>query len=185
MSRSLVAALLVAVACAPAPEPKASSSEPELKPEPAPSSEASEPKDAVAADASVADASVADAPREPVYKEPPPVVVRRHHVFTTLAARAGKRVTLTSLLTTASDEHPDLEVGTEATLQHKPKGKTEWADLGVVKVLSLTSKPGRFGSAEQLIAVELQSEAPGSPKGAYLRGAKLRLQVDRPEPPAK
>lgn len=112
------------------------------------------------------------------------MVVRRHHVFTKLEARAGKRVTLTSLLTTAKDDHPDLEVGTEATLQHEPRGKTEWADLGQVKVLSLKTKPGRFGTGEQTIAVELQSEVAGSPKGAYVRDAQLRLQVDRPEQPA-
>ncbi|MBK8998032.1 MAG: hypothetical protein IPM35_20100 [Myxococcales bacterium] len=184
MPRSLVAALFVAAACSPAPEPKASSVEPALKAksEPAASSTPNEPDDPETADASAPDAEAA---AEPVYKEPAPVVVRRHHVFTKLEARAGKRVTLTSLLTTASDDHPDLEVGTEATLQHKPKGKTDWADLAQVRVVSLKTKTGRFGTSEQAIAVELQSEVAGSPKGAYVRGAQLRLQVDRPEQPPK
>lgn len=189
MSRTLAILLVgVAVACSPAPEPKATAA----TDPPASSGEARKPDapdasgepDASAPDAGDAGPDAGDAGPEPVYEAPPPLVVRRHHVFASLAARAGKRVTLTSLLSTASDEHPDIGAGTEATLQHKAKGKQEWKDVATVKVVWVTAKRDRLGGSQQEIALELLDEVAGN-KAAFVRGAQLRLQVDRPEQPGK
>lgn len=187
MRRWAVALLVLTAACSPAPEPRDSTAVgAEAQKASKPRSKQAKSAGASADSGRAPDAEVArddaDAgPTEPVYRDPPPVVVRRHHVFATLFARAGKRVTLTSLLTTASDTHPDLATGTEVALQFKAKGSTDWQGAARAKVVSIKDKGNRaIGTERQEISVELVSEEPKT-KALYLRGARVRLEVDRPE----
>jgi hypothetical protein len=174
-----VAITVFLTACGPSPEPEAPT-----QVAPAKASKHSKARGAGHSDAPAdADAGAeADATDVgAVYHEPPPIVVRRHYVYCTLRARAGKRATLDSLLTTASDEAPELGPGTEAVLQDKPKGAADWVPAGKVKVVTVSNKGNRAaGTERQEIAVEILSEEPGH-KAAFVRLAKLRLEIDRPE----
>jgi len=170
-------------ACSPAPPSRV----PEEKPEPQAASargeKAADEPDAAAqespGDAGTEALDAGDASSAPVYQEPPPVVVHRHHVYCTTFARAGRRVTLTSLLSTASEGEPELGAGTAAVLQYKPKGVKDWVAVAKVKVLSITDKGSRVASSERReIAIEILSEEPGT-KAAFVRSTKVRLEVDR------
>lgn len=129
------------------------------------------------------DAPAAEQP--PAYQEPPPIVVRRYHVFASMEARVKKKVTITSLLTTAADDADALAPGLEALLEHKPAGAEEWAPVADVTVTSVTTKGSRAaGNERQVIEVEIRSEhAAASQKGKlspFTRRGRVRLQVDRP-----
>ena len=121
------------------------------------------------------------------YSEPPPVVVRRYHVFATMEARVKKKVTITSLLETAADDAERLAAGTEALLEHKPAGTKEWEPVADVTVTRLTTRGNRAaGNERQVIELEIRQEhAAAAQKGKaspFLRKARVRLQVDRQVP---
>lgn len=134
------------------------------------------------------DAAPGEAPAStepPAYQEPPPVVVRRYHVFATLETRAKQKVTLTSLLTTAADDAEALAPGIEALLEHKPAGAEEWVPVADVTVTAVTTRGNRVaGTERQVIEVQLLREhAAASLKGKlspFARKGRVRLQVDRP-----
>ncbi len=122
----------------------------------------------------------------PVYTEPPPRIVRRHHVFGTMRARAAKKVVMTSVLTTAADEAETLAPGTEAVLEFKPKGSKEWVPVADVIVKQVTMKGRRvLGNERQEIALEIQTEHKQTAllrkQSPFRRNARVRLQVDRME----
>jgi hypothetical protein len=136
-------------------------------------------------DAAAADAEPAEA--APVYVEPPAQVVHRFHVFGTMKARAAKKVVITSVLTTAADDAEALQPGTEALLEFKAKGAKEWVAVAVVTVKKIATKGSRVqGNERQELELELTTEHPAAKaKGAkspFLPRARVRLQVDRPEP---
>ncbi|MEZ4225072.1 MAG: hypothetical protein R3B13_29230 [Polyangiaceae bacterium] len=121
----------------------------------------------------------------PIYTEPPPQVVRRHHVFATMKARAAKKVVITSVLTTAADEGETLAVGTQAVLEFKPKGEAEWVQVADVVVKEISTKGKRvLGNERQEITLEIQTlheqKMPGK-RNPFQRNARVRLQVDRME----
>ncbi len=131
----------------------------------------------------------AETPEEPapVYTEPPPQVVRRHHVFATLKARAKNKVVITSVLTTAADEAETLSPDTEALLEFKAKGSKEWVAVADVIVKKVSTKGSRAANNErQEIELEIKTEHPAAGKkgkeNPFQRNGRVRLQVDRPEP---
>ncbi len=139
----------------------------------------------VEADAAAADAEPVEA--APAYVEPPAQVVHRYHVFGTMKARAAKKVVMTSVLTTASDDSTPLAPGMEALLEFKAKGAKEWVPVADVTVKKLTTKGSKVrGDERQEIELEMTAQHPAAMskgiKNPFRPRARVRLQVDRPEP---
>jgi hypothetical protein len=144
--------------------------------------EENEPRDAGPDDAASSPSAAKDG--SAAYAEPPPVVVRRYHVFATMEARVKKKVTITSLLETAADDAEELAPGMEALLEHKPAGGDEWVPVADVTVVRLTTRGSRAaGTERQVIELEIRAEhAAAAQKGKlspFNRKGRVRLQVDR------
>ncbi len=132
--------------------------------------------------------AAADASSEPdtgaVYTEPPPQVVRRHHVFASMHARAAKKVLINSVLTTAADEAETLALETPALLEFKAKGAKEWVPIADVLVKNVKLKGSRVaGNERQEIELEITATHPAAAgKGKlnpFVRNSRVRLQIDR------
>jgi hypothetical protein len=154
-------------------------------PEPAGASSAS-PSDASASSEPELQpyAGLTEAASAAPYIEPPPVVVRRYHVFATLDARAKQKLTVTSLLNTASDDAEALAPGTEALLEHKPAGANDWVPVADVTVTGVTTRGSRAaGNERQVIELEIRAEHPAASQkgkqGPFTRKGRMRLQIDR------
>ncbi len=177
-TREMIALALVLGGCAGAPvaAPPAEAVEAEKPPTPEEAEEASKPAQA---DAGPPDTG-------PIYTEPRPQIVRRHHVFGSMRARAAKKVVMTSVLTTAADEAETLIPGTEAVLEFKPKGSKEWVPVADVIEKKVTMKGRRvLGNERQEISLEIQTvhkqKAKLRKQSPFRRNARVRLQVDRME----
>jgi hypothetical protein len=154
---------------------------------PEPSGKAADPElNSPDAGGSVDDSDASAPEAAAAYTEPPPQVVRRHHVFATMYARAAKKVIITSVLTTAADEAESLAVGTEALLEFKAKGTKEWVPVADVTVQKVSLKGSRVaGNERQQIELEIsQTHDAAKGKGKhnpFARNGRVRLQVDRPD----
>lgn len=122
----------------------------------------------------------------PMYVEPPPQVVHRHHVFGTMKARAAKKLVITSVLTTAADGAEELAEGEKALLEFKAKGSKEWVPVADVVVKKVAARGSRVaGTERQEIELEIESEREAAKaKGRaspFLPNGRVRLQIDRAE----
>lgn len=182
------AVLFLTWACASPPsaetaetQAKAESSDEKAEEEETPDTESEEPADAgaITADASAEPASV--------YEEPPPTVVRRHHVYAKMKWRVKKLVTVESLLSTASGE--DVSEGDEAVLQRKmdppPDAGDDWEPVADVIVKKITKKGSVVaGNARQELQLEVITEhaaAKDKKKTPFRPRVKVRLQIDKAE----
>lgn len=176
---ALVSAMCLAGGCAgasktaPSSEANAAASGDAVTVDPEPSA----PDAAAAADAPDSDAAA-------VYTEPPPQVVRRHHVFASMHARAAKKVLINSVLTTAADEAETLAPETHALLEFKAKGAKEWVLVADVLVKNVKLKGSRVaGNERQEIELEITATHPAAAgKGKlnpFVRNSRVRLQIDR------
>ncbi len=123
----------------------------------------------------------------PVYQEPPAVVLRRSHVYCAMESRFKSTVNIVSLLSTSEDAGL-LAAGVEAELQRKfepaPKLGDDWISVASVVVEKVQTKGSSVArNQRQLIQLRIIEEQPEArqkgKKSPFLRGAKVRLQVDR------